>query len=96
MYLYFPLLQVGQVCMSNRVAQTVMKTEQNDILCKCLKLLTDSIYISADYAILRRYNLSQITNNSKERKKKLLGMFYKTSLLLECTFGLLGHHQEYK
>jgi hypothetical protein len=28
-------------------------------------------------------------------KEKLLGTFHKTSLLLEYTFGLLGHHQKY-
>jgi hypothetical protein len=29
-------------------------------------------------------------------KEKVLGTFHKTILLLECTFGLLGHPQEYK
>jgi hypothetical protein len=32
---------------------------------------------------------------SKERKKKVLGTFHKTSLLPKCTLGLLGHPQEY-
>jgi hypothetical protein len=30
------------------------------------------------------------------KKEKVLSMFYKTSLLLECIFSLLGHPQEYK
>jgi hypothetical protein len=35
------------------------------------------------------------TSSIQEKKEKVLGTFHKTSLLLECTFGLLGHPQEY-
>jgi hypothetical protein len=31
------------------------------------------------------------TSSIDEMKEKELGTFYKTSLLLECTFGFLGH-----
>jgi hypothetical protein len=36
------------------------------------------------------------TSSIQGNKEKVLGTFHKTSLLLECTFGLLGHPQEYK
>jgi hypothetical protein len=35
------------------------------------------------------------TSSIQGKKEKLLGTFHKTRLLLECTFNLLGHPQEY-